>query len=265
MSCDPDHDRPLTVSVAPGAALAARPRLFEALESAFPVTFVPGSGPSTGADAAIVLCEDSIPASRELATAGVPTLAVGGAANGAKPEAVLLHDDDAVDRRLRRIELSCPLDGPRLAAVGEGERVVASAGAGAAWTVSNNGPAVHRVRSSLPELGHDQVLRDLLWTRALPVVALVQHLRALTDASSFDAPPLRAVFLFDDPNLRWRTYGFIDYEQLLAHADEHAYHAAMAMIPLDGWRPHRATAELFEAVPTDSRSSFTATTTSGAS
>jgi len=55
--------------------------------------------------------------------------------------------------------------------------------------------------------------------------------------------------MFDDPNLRWRSYGFIDYRGLLAHADEHGYHAAMATIPLDGARAHRPTAELFARRP----------------
>ena len=51
--------------------------------------------------------------------------------------------------------------------------------------------------------------------------------------------------LFDDPNLRWRSYGFINYGELLEHADAHGYHVAMAMIPLDAGRPNRAAAALF--------------------
>jgi hypothetical protein len=74
---------------------------------------------------------------------------------------------------------------------------------------------------------------------------VVHFLRAVTRAESFRRPALRATFLFDDPNLRWRTYGFIDYRQLLQHADAHGYHAAMAMIPLDARGQHRATVDLF--------------------
>ena len=33
-------------------------------------------------------------------------------------------------------------------------------------------------------------------------------------ALRLESPPVRAAFLFDDPNLRWRSYGFIDYREL---------------------------------------------------
>jgi len=74
---------------------------------------------------------------------------------------------------------------------------------------------------------------------------------------------LRAAIVFDDPNLRWRSYGYIDYRELLEHADAHGYHAAMAMIPLDAGRPRTARRRrCSRAGATGSRSSSTATTTS---
>jgi hypothetical protein len=60
---------------------------------------------------------------------------------------------------------------------------------------------------------------------------------------------LRASIVFDDPNLRRPSYGFIDYRRLLAHADAHGYHAVVAMIPLDGTRTHREAAALFSGRP----------------
>lgn len=243
-----DHDDLRTVEVRPGAALAARPRLFSALEAAFPVSFRPADSPSAAADAAIVLCEgSSFPTSSELERGGLPVFAVGHRVRGtgAAIEAVQLCDHDAVDRRVRGVKLLDPLGGPDLGSIGGDEQVLASARSGAAWTVTREEPPVHRVRSSLPELEPGQVLRGLLADRPVALVALVHFLRTLTNAGSFEPPPLRAVLLFDDPNLRWRTYGFIDYARLLAHADAHGYHASMAMIPLDGRRPHRATADLF--------------------
>ena len=58
---------------------------------------------------------------------------------------------------------------------------------------------------------------------------------------------MRAAFVFDDPNLRWRSYGFIDYRRLLAHADAHGYHVAMAMIPLDAGAAARRDARAVRA------------------
>ncbi len=77
-------------------------------------------------------------------------------------------------------------------------------------------------------------------------MAIVELLRALT---AHAAPPLRATMLFDDPNLRWRSYGYINYTDLVRHADEHGYHSSMAMIPLDAWRPHPSAVALFRERP----------------
>ncbi|HJZ37892.1 MAG TPA: hypothetical protein VJ204_16600, partial [Solirubrobacterales bacterium] len=85
--------------------------------------------------------------------------------------------------------------------------------------------------------------------RALTLVALVQFLRAASADAAYTPPPLRAAFLFDDPNLRWRTYGFIDYADLLRDAEEHGYHASMAMVPLDNRFAHAETIDLFRRNP----------------
>jgi hypothetical protein len=159
-----DHDRSVTVAVRPGAALATRPRLFSALEAAFPVSFRPAESSPADADAAIVLCEDSsFPTGSELAREGVPVLAMGHVREtGGAVEMVKLCDHDAVDRRVRGVKLLDPLDGPDLGLTGDAEQTLASAPSGAAWTMTREAPLVHRVRSSLPELGPSQVLRDLL-------------------------------------------------------------------------------------------------------
>ena len=99
------------------------------------------------------------------------------------------------------------------------------------------------------QLGPAQGLRDLFAEDALAAIALIQFLRTLDGPGAFRPPGLRATILFDDPNLRWRTYGFIDFERLAEHAAVHDYHASMAMIPLDGWRQHRSTVELFRRNP----------------
>ena len=125
---------------------------------------------------------------------------------------------------------------------------------------------VHRVRAVLPVLKPDEVLRDaLVPDRAFALVGLVQFLRELV-GERWQAPPLRAAIIFDDPNLRRPSYGYIDYRGLAAHADTHGYHAAMAMIPRDARRPHaRRRQHVPLRGPIGSRWSSTATTTSSAS
>jgi hypothetical protein len=237
------EQRETMVAVRPGSALSSHARLFAALEAAFPVTFVPWRATAREADAVVAIGAPG----PELEGGRAPLLTVGDAvAPGAVAEEVRFTGDPQVDARLRGIALA----GQALAAdvehAGDAERVLASAGSRAVWTRSPGGRARHQVRAPLLELAPHAVLRDgLSGQGGLALIVLVQFLRELSQTTSFRPPPLRASIIFDDPNLRWRSYGFIDYEGLVRHADAHGYHAAMAMIPLDWWRPHRATAALF--------------------
>jgi hypothetical protein len=73
----------------------------------------------------------------------------------------------------------------------------------------------------------------------------VCFLRRLTAGEGWTAPPLRAAFQLDDPNLHRPRYGHVRYAELVRDADEHDYHAAMAMIPLDAWYANRSAVRLF--------------------
>ena len=242
-----ESSRKFVVAVRPATALSARPRLFEALAQAFPVSFHDGSPvqPPTDATIAFVGEQGALPLTGD--GDGGPTFEVQGDPSRAEDrEAVRLGDTEAVDRRVRGISLHDRLVGTPLP---EGDEVLALAASGPAWTVTRDATPVHRVRSVLPELAHDEVLYALLSRRPIASVALVHFLRELCRPAGWRPPPLRATFLFDDPNLRWRSYGFIDFRRLLEHAGRHGYHAAMATIPIDAGRPYRPAAELFARNP----------------
>lgn len=70
------------------------------------------------------------------------------------------------------------------------------------------------------------------WLRLLPYF---HFLKRLTRDDAWEAPPVRACLMFDDPNLHWPTYGFLDLRKLARHAREFNYHASFAMVPLDAW------------------------------
>jgi hypothetical protein len=241
------HDARATVFVSPAGALSQRPRLFGALAEAFPLSFedwVPGR--TDGAGLIAVGPPGALPPAAELPE-GLPTLAVAGSPDiPAGPRPFTLESVADVDRRVRGLTLTDRFSAPPCddTATG-GHQVLATSGSEAVWTVSHRPAPLHRLRSELPELQADEVLYALLGRRQLTTVALVQFLRELSGPARWAPAPLRAAFLFDDPNLRWRSYGYIDYQRLVRHADEHGYHAAMAMIPLDAGRPHVPTVELF--------------------
>jgi hypothetical protein len=242
------HGKPLDVLVHPAHAMRERPRLFAALEQLFPVRFRagdPGRAPS-----ALVDIADG--ASREPAASvswivqppciefrvGVVTTISG--------QRVRFSDDVGIDRRLRGVELADQQTGEPLH--GEGAfRTLATMRDGVSWaSFGESAVPQQRVAGALPELTGGQTLRDALYgVHGLSIVALVQFLRDQCKPIDFRSPPLRATILFDDPNLRRRTYGFIDYRRLVEHADAHGYHAVMAMIPRDGRAAHSQTVELF--------------------
>jgi hypothetical protein len=232
------------VCVQPGSALAARPRLFAALAGAFAVRFEPFGSDQQPCDGVIAFGADRrSQADHDSRANRRPVLVVGDRRGGENErETVQLLDARELDPRLRGISLSDRPTDPSEMAGGRERRVLASASSGPVWTVQGS---VHRVRCVLPELASGEVLWSLLSERAIAAVALVQFLREVVGGRGWRPPPLRATFLFDDPNLRWRSYGFLSYRQLLRHADEHGYHATIAMIPLDAGRPHQSTARLF--------------------
>jgi hypothetical protein len=234
------------VAVSPDRSMASHARLFAALEDAFPVSFQPS--PAVAWPAAIVELgpsEGDPDRGEDDGEAAVPRIVFSPHTPGAARHDVGLGAAAALDRRLRGIPLLGQAPGPTLAARAE-DHVLALERDRPRWTVSPGSVSVHRIALDLPELGPREVLRDALMSeRSLSIVAIIHFLRSLCASSSFDPPPLRATIVFDDPNIRWRSYGFIDYQRLLTHADAHGYHAVMAMVPLDAVGTHAPTATLF--------------------
>ena len=105
----------------------------------------------------------------------------------------------------------------------------------------------HYVSIPIPELSDDEALFQYFHGKQiLRLLPLLLFLRYLTDDKNWEPPPLHACFMFDDPNLHWSTYGFINFAELVKHAKLHNYHCSFATIPLDSWIVHRPTANLFK-------------------
>ena len=97
------------------------------------------------------------------------------------------------------------------------------------------------------DLGEEEVLRDRFDGGAcLSLLPLVHFLRRVVQPNP-TSPAIRATFLFDDPNLHWPSYGYVKYAGLVRDAEEHGYHAAMAMIPADAWFAHPRAVKLFRS------------------
>ena len=127
----------------------------------------------------------------------------------------------------------------------DADRVLATADDGPAWW-ENGSPDSRQQTSIFPlaRLAAGDTLREYLRPGRFMELAPLLHLLRVITAEALTEPSLRACFVIDDPNLHWSSYGHLDYRQLIEHARRGGYHAALAMVPLDGWLAHARTAAL---------------------
>jgi hypothetical protein len=132
-------------------------------------------------------------------------------------------------------------------AVMPGDHVLAAIDRSPVWLrrTAKAGPC-EIVTAAPAELDEGEALRDRLRNgRFLAVAALVHFLRDVCRSLGWTAPPLRACFLFDDPNLHWLSYGHLRYRDLIRDAQRHRYHVSFATVPLDAWFVHPSAGRLF--------------------
>lgn len=93
--------------------------------------------------------------------------------------------------------------------------------------------SLHTVGIDLPPCGPDFFYQFFQYTSWFRVVPLLTFLKDCVPVSCWLKAEARASIIVDDPNLHRTDYGFIDYQNLVRHADQHNYHVSIAAIPLD--------------------------------
>lgn len=92
-----------------------------------------------------------------------------------------------------------------------------------------------------------QQLRSGCFIALLPLVHFVQE---VAGATAPGRESVRACFMFDDPNLHWPSFGYIDFREMLRCASSGSgFHASIATVPLDAWYSHPPTVKLFQDNP----------------
>lgn len=165
---------------------------------------------------------------------------------------VRFSDDAAVPFPFRGRSLSCKVGNqPEPLKLTAGDKVLLTGEQGVLWSQSEvAGTTIFRSALTLPEIPHHGNLHDVLnGDRFLEMLPLLHFLRRLTGHHDWQRPPLRAQFMFDDPNLHWPTYGLVDYKELAARANRENYHVSFATVPLDAWLTNERAAALFREQP----------------
>jgi hypothetical protein len=249
------------VGVLPAREREARRALFDALEQALDVR-LEGRQPGDfdGLDAAVLLpgaakhaatLPRSLPRILALGEERAPLEWSSEEPNRpARGPVLQLARSAPLDARLRGERLrDAGLEGAPALSPEPGDAILAERTGDAIWLSRPQEHCHAEVVAIAPsELAPGECLRERLRDgRFLGVAALVHFLRSVRGDTGWRPPPLRACFLFDDPNLHWPTYGHLRYRELVQHADRHGYHVALATVPLDGWFVHPGAANLFRA------------------
>lgn len=231
------------IAVAPAAEFQARRRLFALMGELYPVDFEAWQpGGSTAWDGAI-LWEGCAGENEIISTPKLDCLVIARSQATSRPvqkHAVKFTVTAALDNAFRGQTMieECLGEIPTLRPV-ESDEIVCRIDSlpYPYWLIRRTGGATLTFVGLGPEeIAEGQTVYDHFnrrrWLRLLPVF---HYLKQLTRDDAWEAPPVRACLMFDDPNLHWPTYGFIDLRKLAGHAREFNYHAAFAMVPLDAW------------------------------
>ncbi len=255
----PDSVEQVATTVTPPQAYAQNEQLFRAMEALFPVTFraQPESDAQDRGPALLLGCSRA----DALAMAGkgrrcLAFLGGDAAIGNGRTRRVVFGNMDAVPRHFRRrtlverspTDFCCtPLE-PDL-----GDVVIATIDERPLWVhrPAREGRGALDMVAVSPFLTDSSSLlaEEFSRERFMGLLPLLHFLQQICAARNWTSPPLRACFVFDDLNLRRKSYGCLDYRSLAAHARQHRYHAAIATIPLDAGRTSPDTAALFRDYP----------------
>lgn len=123
---------------------------------------------------------------------------------------------------------------------------MARSSVGPVWVRETAGDRmVDRVAWSLPAPATGQAVFEWFHAETFALwLPLLQFVREVKSEHRWQSS-IKACFMFDDPNLHARSYGFLRYGELAEHARQFGYHASFATIPFDSWYVNRAAAALF--------------------
>jgi hypothetical protein len=239
----------IDIAIVPGEAMSQYARLFNALEEAYPVRFVGVTGdPGAEQIGAVIV----LPGGRAPERLTVPCLVLEASHHNTRhlrPYRVEMSRSVRLDRALvgqELIEHASPR--PAGIEVGPGHDVLASVAGKPVWSCGTAEHGVWREHAcaSPTELADADHLRDHLTAgRFWSLLSLAHFLKRLTVDPVLRQGPHSACLVIDDPNVRFPSYGYVQFSLLGRDAREHGYHVSVATIPLDLALPGRRGLQAF--------------------
>ena len=240
--------QPVKIAVYPAEHFSRYQRLWEGLSDLYSVEFHPREEGNWGDCAAGLLFSVERSKATAIAKSGLRCMAfIGGeaVATGSQKRELSFGGTPYLAECLRgRTWANQSIEGVRPLKAEDSDEVVARTTGDVLWIHNVIGDcAVDLVAVEPPAVTEDQYLYEFFQRdNCMRLLPLLHFLRQLTP---WTRPALRACFMFDDPNLHWKTYGYIKFDELAGHARVHNYHASFATVPFDGWYVNPATAAIF--------------------
>jgi len=222
--------------------------LFSILEQLLPVKFVFGEQGEINARGSITLDGEANKDATRAPSISLPLLTNPEEKSQQIETEVTFADDPDVPFPFRGRTVSTKLaQAEAVLSVRPNEKFLATSKWGPIWVMSRIGGIKHfRSALPLPHISANENFNDVFNGGCfMPMLVLLQFVREITASTAYQDAPLRASFIIDDPNLHWPRYGFVDYRELITHAQKENYHVSFATIPLDTWFTHAATADIF--------------------
>jgi hypothetical protein len=204
---------------------------------------------NAGVDA-LILIDPSMSLVEEAVQIGVRVCAFFGATNGHElnaNSAIRFGSSAFLDSILRGQQLRDCLVPTVLPVPGDAGEILAMKGCDPVWMrVQLSGGTADLVGYCPPELTpHEYLFQHFKADHFMCLLPLIHFVREVAGQQSWQRPSPRACLMFDDPNLHWPSFGYIDYRSVIASARAYNYHVAFATIPLDCWLVHKQAARLF--------------------
>lgn len=239
------------IGVYPPAACQRYISLFAALAELEPVRFQPAAETGTGMLDALILCDVPLSSLSALRPGTPPVFACitdSRVKTATQRGTIQFAHSPALATVLRGQVFPDTTANMGLEVLPEGAEVLAAMNSIALWAkCRQTNILIDLVSGPLPELTdqHPYLFPHYQRDSFISLLPLLHFIRDQVRTPDAGTIPVRACFMFDDPNLHWSSFGFINYRSLAASARRHHYHVSFATVPLDGWYSHRPAVKLF--------------------